>query len=200
MPITKGEQWGHPGDLPPGAPVATSDAEAAALVVEGATTVPTIGIEGGDLARTLGIRTPYRRDTPKQLLPIDALAVELDDGTRHIALAHVLAGNLRLGGAPVALMNAAFVGPRNIAPRAHPGDGKADIVRMELDLGDRIQAWKRMRTGTHVPHPQITIRQRSDGVVELPRPQRIRVDGHRVGTSTTLRFHVIAGAIVVAAS
>jgi diacylglycerol kinase family enzyme len=51
-----------------------------------------------------------------------------------------------------------------------------------------------------VPHPNITIRQRQDGAIELDRPARVRVDGRSVGTSATVRYRVISGAVVVAVS
>ena len=97
-------------------------------------------------------------------------------------------------------MNAAFVGSRNIAPRSHPGDGKAEVVRLDLELGDRLKAWKRMATGTHVPHPSIEIRKRSEGVVELDKARRVHIDGRVVGRTTSVRFAVIPAAIVVAVS
>ena len=197
MPIAKGHEWGETGLLPPGASIAKSDAEAAAFVKDPATT---IGLEDGDLARTLGIHRPYERDTPKHVVPVDALHVLLDDGSEHTCVAHVVFGDLRWHRRSVAIMNAAFIGTRNIAPRAHPGDGKADVVRLNLDLGDRPKAWKRMVTGTHVPHPGIEIRQRQEGVVELERPQRVHIDGILVGRARSVRFHVIPAAILIAVS
>lgn len=197
MPIAKGHEWGEPGRLPSGASIAKSDAEAAAFVKDSAIT---IGLEDGDLARTLGIHRPYERDTPKHVVPVDALYVVLDDGSEHTCVAHVVLGNLRRHRRSVAIMNAAFIGTRNIAPRAHPGDGKADVVRLNLELGDRLKAWKRMITGTHVPHPGIEIRQCLEGVVELERPQRVHIDGQLVGRASSVRFHVIPAAILIAVS
>lgn len=206
MPIAKGEDWGWSGRLPDGAPIATSDAEAAALIdgdiVSGAhvESPMTIGLSGGDMARTLGIRTPYDRSSPKHVVPVDAIQVKLDDGTAHVGLAHVVLGDLRRDRPGIALMNAAFLGPRNITPRSHPGDGKIDVVRMDLGLADRIKAWKRMTTGTHVPHPDITIRQRTEGVLEVDRARVVRVDGTSVGRSAEVHFEVIPAAILIAVS
>ena len=197
MPVAKGQEWGQPGLLPPGAPIASSDAEAAALVVD---PVATIGLEDGDLARTLGIHRPYERDTPKHVVPVDALRVVLDDDSEHTCVAHVVVGDLRRQRHSVAIMNAAFIGTRNIAPRAHPGDGKVDVEQLNLELADRLRAWQRMVTGTHVPHPGIVIRQRAEGAVELERPQRVHVDGRFVGRARNVRFYVIPAAILIAVS
>lgn len=196
MPIAKGEEWGQAGKLPAGAPVASSDTEAASLVG----TVEAIGLSSGDLARTLGIRSPYDPATPKHLVPIDAVRVALDEGPDHVAIAHVVIGDIRRNRQSTTIMNAAFIGVRNIAPRAHPGDGKLDVVHLDLGLGDRLKAWKRMVSGSHVPHPAIAIRKRSEGLVELDRPRRVYIDGQVVGRASTVRYSVIPAAIVVAVS
>lgn len=195
--IAKGEEWGQSGLLPSDAPVASSDSQAADYLQAG---TPIIGLEAGDLARTLGIRAPYDRTSSKHLVPVDAIEVELDDGSVYQCLAHTVVGNVRWRRGTVALMNAAFLESRNIAPRAHPGDGKVDVVRLDLELADRMKAWKRMVTGTHVPHPGIEIRRRSEGLVELKGTCRVHVDGRSVGRTRTLRYRLIPAAIVVAVS
>jgi len=146
MGIAKGEDWGAPGQLPPDAPIATSDLQLAQLVGKH----DVVGVEEGDLARTLGIRKPYDRSTPKHLVPVDAIEIEVDDGSTYTAIAHVIVGHPLASAETVALMNAAFWRGRNIAPRAHPGDGRIDVVHLQLSASDRVKAWKRMATGTHV--------------------------------------------------
>jgi hypothetical protein len=197
VPIEKGEEWGRAGTLPEGAPVATSDAQAAALV---ASRHNTIGLDDGDLARTLGIRKPYDRSSPKQLVPVDALQVELDDGTTYTCLAHAVIGNLVRDNHVVAIMNAAFLGKRNIAPRAHPGDGKADVVTLKLGPGDRFKALQRMATGSHLPHPGIEVRRLTEGFLDLGRRRQVQIDGESCGRSATLKFNVVPDSIVIAVS
>ena len=188
--------------LPADAPVASSDAEVAALI-EGRTDTGTtriIGLDDGDLARTLGIRKPYDRATPKQLLPVDAIEIELDDGSSRLCIAHTIVGNFLLDSQTTALMNAAFIGKRNIAPRAHPGDGLVEVVTMTLSPSDRYKAQRRMVTGSHLPHPGIKVRRLADGVLDLGRPRTVRIDGQACGRSTTIRFRVVSEAIVIASS
>lgn len=194
MPIEKGVEWGSAGQLPPDAPVAETDQVLASLVA----VHPIVGLGDGDLARTLGIRIPYSRSGNKQLLPVDVLRIELDSGETILGAAHAVVGHL-VGRAPfVAIMNAAFIGVRNIAPRAHPGDGLADVVEMSMSPGERLKARQRMVTGAHVPHPSIKIRRRSHGAVDLGRQRAVRVDGRNVGRTSVLRFEVVPSAISIA--
>jgi hypothetical protein len=198
MGIERGAEWGCAGQLSAQDPVVDSDAAAAGFVRLDDTASPvTVGIQAGDLARTLGVRPPVRPG-PKHLVPVDAIVVSLDDGPELTAVANVVVGQLRLGSEVVALMNAAFVADRNLAPRAHPGDGLVDEVSLRLPVSDRRQAWTRMATGTHVPHPGIKIRRRSEGVVELTKSRRVKVDGVAVGKARTLRYRLVPQALVVA--
>jgi len=195
--IRKGHNWGARGQLPPSAPIATSDVEAAALI-GGKHRV--IGLESGDLARTLGIRKPFTRAREHQLVPIDGLHVDFDDGSSVVAIAHVLIGRLAVDRHVIAVMNAAFVGNRNVAPRAHPGDGKADVVSMDLSRSDRLKARSRMITGTHVPHPGISIRKVDAAGFDLGRSRLVTIDGRRCGRRSWVGFKVLPGAIIVAVS
>ena len=193
MPIEKGVDWGTPGRLTRDAPIAETDAEAAALVP--VTTDP-IGLSGGDLARTLGVRQPFDPSATNQLLPIDAIEVGLDEAPPILAVAHIRVGSW-LYGELIAVMNAAFVGQRNLAPRAHPGDGRVDVVTLRLDMTDRIKARRRMTTGTHVPHPDITVRRSAEGVLEFERPRRVLIDGIRRTRATVISYRVRPEAFVV---
>lgn len=187
MGIEKGVEWGAPGVFPSDAPVAQTDADVAALEVAGASV---IGLSGGDLGRTLGARLPFDPSGIKQLLPIDVVEIELDGDVQHICVAHTIVGRFLRQRETTAIMNAAFNGAFNIAPRAHPGDGKVDVVSMNLSVGDRLKARRRMVSGTHVPHPGIKIRRDVQGLVEYERPRQIRIDGEIVGRSSVVRYRV----------
>lgn len=195
MPVERGRDWGRTGRLPDDAPVAVGDVGAADLV-GGPHRI--IGLDGGDLARTLGMRPPYRRSGDKQLVSIDAIEVELDDGSTHRFVAHAVLGRPFVGRESVALMNAAFIGAHNLAPRAHPGDGQVDIVRLDLAVGDRLEARRRSLTGAHIPHPGISIRPGTSGRVEMSRRRSVTIDGRRRGRSASLSFRLLPGALEVA--
>ena len=194
MAIEKGADWGWPGPLPADAPIASNDAEAGDLVRSGQSP---IGLAGGDLARTLGVRLPFERGATGHLLPVDAFRITLDDATSHVGIAHAIVGNLAASAHVVAIMNAAFVGTRNLAPRAHPGDGRLDVVHLRLPVGDRLKALRRMKTGTHMPHPNIEIDRKPLGVIDLGRRRTVFVDGRRVGSARLVHFEILPESVIV---
>lgn len=171
MPIEKGQEWGTSGSLPNGAPCSSSDREMAQLLANGATHVrPT----SGDLARTLGVSEASLRRDAAMLLPIDALRVQLD-GEPHWCVAHVVIGSPKRP--QVVAANAAFLGTWNVAPRAHPGDGKVDVVSFGLSAVDWFKARKRLPTGSHVPHPDITTRAVPEWESTFARSVSVSLDG-----------------------
>ena len=76
-------------------------------------------------------------------------------------------------------MNAAFLGSWNVAPRAHPGDGRLDVLEADLGWGDRWKARQRLPGGTHVPHPGIAQRRVTAGEWSFERPIDVYIDGRR---------------------
>ena len=190
MPIEKGQEWGSAGALPADAPAAENDAAFARLLVEGATHVrPT----GGDLARTLGVSEASLRREAAMLLPIDALTVILD-GEQHRCIANVVIGAANRP--RIVLANAAFVGSWNVAPRAHPGDGKVDVVTFELGFVDWVKARKRLPTGSHVPHPDIKARAMPEWDTTFDRPVALRIDGVGGYRARHIEVHVNPDAVI----
>lgn len=195
MPIARGEDWGWEADASGPWPTCGSDAELAAAIEAG---IEIVELTGGDVARTLGITSAGPNRTAAWHAPLDALRVWVDDEQPIIAAAHVRIGSWTSRGGWQAAMNAAFVGDQNLAPRAHPGDGLADVVTMSLSGSDRYKARHRVRTGTHVPHPGIKVRRTaSETLAVLPR-QRVRVDHRPPVKARTVRIEVVSAAIVAA--
>jgi len=51
--------------------------------------------------------------------------------------------------------NGQYLGDADIAPKAHPADGKADVL---VFCGPALDLWRmggRLRSGTHLPHPRV---------------------------------------------
>jgi diacylglycerol kinase family enzyme len=89
-------------------------------------------------------------------------------------------------------MNAQYVGRHDAAPRAHPGDGLADVVEVAagMSMRERWQATRRSPLGTHVPHRWITTRRVREATVDLGRPTRIVVDGWPMGRASSMTITV----------
>ena len=195
MTIRKGEAWGEPVERPSDLPLVTTDAGISRrYAIDPARPV---GLSGGDLFGSLGCPPP--RDAA-QRLPIDLLEVTLD-GVPTFAAAHVV---LRRGwwrGPVTAVMNVDRIGEWNVAPRAHPNDGRFDVVTVAptMSVRDRWQARKRLPSGTHLPHPEIEVRTATDREFAFGRPVHVWVDGVRVAdaTSVTATIRPDAFAVVV---
>jgi hypothetical protein len=177
MTIRRGQDWGDPGPLDHAADVQATDADAAASLQARRTAgveVPEVGLLGGDLHRTLG--GPGRGETELRTgmgvrYPVDLIEVEATapDGTvtHHTGLAHLeVRGRRRFAGRTVVVMNASFVGPANLGPRAHPNDGRLDVTEGALPRRVWRDAARRALTGTHVPHPDLVETRTAELVVE----------------------------------
>jgi len=192
--IAKGELWGLPGPLPPDGIEVRSDAEARALVEtarrsDGA--LPIIGLLGGDLCATVGGKGEVERlrSAEAMTLPIDIGSV-LIDGRTHWFVSHLVARRSWWRGRVVAVMNAQWIGPWDVAPKSHPNDGLLDVFDGDLTLDDRLKARARLRTGTHVPHPKIHQRRVAALQLEFDRPTPIWLDGEKVASARSLSIRV----------
>lgn len=196
MTVHRGEPWGAVGPLPDEGVVVADDAGARRIVQDARRrggTVPPLGLLGGDLCRTLGGRgdAARLRRSDARRLPVDIGSV-LVDGRHHWFVAHLVARRSWWRGRIVAVMNAEFHGPWDVAPRAHPGDGMLDVVDVapSMTIGDRLRARARLRSGTHVPHPAIRQVRRSAVQFDLGQPLDVWLDGEPVGRATMLSVRV----------
>ncbi|MCU1453502.1 MAG: hypothetical protein JWN46_1648 [Acidimicrobiales bacterium] len=199
MTIRKGERWGEPGALPADGVLVRSDAEARAMVEAARRTgapVPSFGLLGGDLCRTLGGRGDEERIRSGDAMrfPMDLGSV-LIDGRLHWFVAHLVARRSWWHGRVVAAMNAQWIGAWDVAPRSHPNDGLLDTFDADLSLGDRLKARGRLATGTHLPHPGIRERRTASLRVDLERPTDVWLDGERVTRARALAIRIEADAL-----
>jgi len=186
--IQRGAEWGTPIERPPELVVAASDSELGALVT-GRRAEGAIGLSGGDLHRSLGSPLPSRQEMRQ--LPVDALLVELD-GEPVLGVAHVIARRSWWFGPVLAVLNCDHVGAFNVAPRAHPNDGRFDTVEVDaaMPLRSRLQARRRLPTGTHVPHPQIVVGAAERRTWTFTRPMSVVIDGVHCGRCTHLSVEI----------
>jgi putative lipid kinase YegS-like protein len=202
--IERGQDWGRRADRPSDLVEVASDAEAGALVTRlrrADHPVPTLGLLAGDLRRTLGRADRVARlEREVSEFTVD-LGVVVFGGEEHWFVSHVVVRRSWWRGEVVAAMNAQFLGPWDVAPRGHPNDGRLDLVRVrDMGIGDRWKAWRRLPSGTHLPHPgiELTAVSANNGVeLALSRSLRVRVDGTDVGSAERLVLRVEPDALTV---
>jgi hypothetical protein len=191
--IRRGEPWGTPVVRPPDLRVVISDAEVAAAARDDPNRPVTMS--GGDLHRSLG--SPTVR-SEMQRLPIDVLEITADSEV-FTAVAHVVLRRSWWRGRIVAAMNVDHVGGWNVAPRAHPNDGRVDLIDVDatMTLRERWQARVRLATGTHLPHPKITVRTATTAAWTFDRPHGVWIDGVRLTDARSVSVVVRPDAFAV---
>jgi diacylglycerol kinase family enzyme len=155
-----------------------------------------VRLTGGDLLTSLG--GPSSGATVNRF-PVDLLRVAAD-GDELVALAHVIARGRTWWRGPIsAVFNADHVGRWDVVPKAHPGDGRFDIVEVDggMPVRARWQAWRRLPTGTHLPHPMIHVRQADAMTWEFAPPRRLWVDGVAHGAVHRLEVTMSSEGVVV---
>lgn len=195
--IRRGEDWGTIDELPPSASRVESDSELAELVTSARRSGTDIGpvlLAGGDLAGTLGVRPGPTATGTKPRVRLD-IGSALVDGRQYWFVAHLVARRRWWRGRAVVVANAAFLGTWNVAPRAHPGDGRLDVLDGRLTLGDRMRARRRLAAGTHIPHPAIQTRQTVAEQFDLAPALDVWLDGTRVGRASSLSVRVEPAAV-----
>ena len=196
MTVKPGADWGEVVSMPGDLIGVSTDAALREALSQGAA----VRVGGGDLFRTVGA-SPSAGGTALEL-PIDLLRI-VADGVATDAVAHVVARVPgRLGGwrGPIlCVMNVEYLGGHDVAPRAHPNDGRFDVVEVSpsMSLRARGQAYRRLATGTHVPHPDIAARRGREETFTFDRPLQLWIDGVSTGTVRSLTVSVAPDAAVV---
>ena len=204
MSVEKGVPWGAPGPLPDGAVLVHSDAEAREVLEDSRLRredFPTIGLLGGDLCRTLGGRGDEARirGGAVTLATVDVGEVLLDGRVRFFVAHAVVRGSSWWRGELVAAMNAQYLGRWDVAPRAHPGDGLLEVFEVagSMGVGERWKAWRRLPSGTHVPHPAIAVRRVPAVQVDVGGRQ-VWLDGVRLDPADALSIRLRPDALQIA--
>lgn len=167
MTIRKGEEWGTRIVAPD---VITQVGGDRAIAILSSDHV--MSIFEGDLFEALGCPHVVKPGNTCTLLEIDALQcrITFQDGTvrTELAASCIEIGKFtpRIGRSSryICISNAGIVKGRNLTPRAHPNDGIFDVLEISPDISfrNRLQAFKRASTGTHIPHPDISTKRLSE--------------------------------------
>jgi len=199
--IERGQDWGRRVDRPDGLVEVADDAAAGALVTglrRAGRPLPPLGLLAGDLRQTLGqpdAVTALDRQVSEFTVDLGVVTVA---GEAHWFISHVVARRSWWRGEVVAAMNAEFVGAWDVAPRGHPNDGRLDLVRVQdLSVSDRWKAWRRLPSGSYLPHPGIEVRTVTELDLDLPEPLTLHIDGVAAGRADRLVLRVEPDALTV---
>ena len=153
-----------------------------------------VGVEvAGQTAGVEQLHTAVTAEPPTTVaatatrIPLDLVRVEADGHTTWSA-AHVVCRRSWWRGEVVLAMTAQYLGDHDVTPRGHPNDGKVDVLRVDpaMPARARWQATRRARTATHLPHPQLAVRQLDGVELAFARPLHVWVDGSRWRTAEAL--------------
>lgn len=163
--------------VPDGTIFCNSDAECAEAAASGVPFIPLVG----ELAHALGVRSVLI--SPGQqcvILSIDQIVVTAFSISGEVfyfnGISDLTFGNYWHGEFHV-ITSTGRTGGREVCPRAHPGDGVLDHLRVDaaMSLRQRLKARRKMRSGTHLPHPSLGVSRLSS--ITLKGPMLLTLDG-----------------------
>ncbi len=201
MTLRKGDPWGETAPMPADTLVATSDALASRTLQAARNRGDRIeiGLTGGDLWRTLGAPSGGEerlRSGACTRAVVDVGWADLGQFGGHCFIAHCVA-RTRGWSTFTAVMNAEWIGPWDVAPKSHPGDGRFDLFEGSLGLQDRLAVRSRLPTGSHLPHPAIATRKTDEVELEFEKPRRIWLDGAPFPSVSALSIWLEPGSLTV---
>jgi len=188
MGIDPGRSWGTIARCPSRLFVCDDDRQLASSAQDPSIPdEPGLTLRAGNLWRCMGRPRAATAGEMGVAFVVDAMEVTVE-GTRVVVAADSLVVRRPWwrGGALVGRLlwasNSGLFGKRIILPRAHPGDGEWDLLRVNAAMSPkaRLIAWRRSGRGDHLPHPDLSAERFVDLVVELDRRDVVLIDGARV--------------------
>lgn len=165
MTISKLSAYGTSVARPQHLVVLRSDREIANDFLKGGQRTSNTVIQGS-IAQALGITShDSRTNTGAHVthVMIDLLQIEFrttktkDEVSRIVVAGSILLQHHTLLKTHHIISNSGIVRGRDVLPRAHPNDGFVDVLEIDeaITTRQRLFAWRRSRTGSHLPHPQL---------------------------------------------
>jgi diacylglycerol kinase family enzyme len=97
----------------------------------------------------------------------------------------------------VVIANGEYLRGLDLVPRGHPGDGRLEVQVHAVRGRQRRALRARLRTGTHLPHPDVRVAQGRSVRVRWDRPMPVEVDRLGRGRRAALGLRVRPGAILL---
>ena len=205
MTIRKGQEWGHFEDRPNDLLVVADDSAAGELITNQTLDLESplkLSIVKSGLSRTLGIKkAPLRTDqmlcTKFDVIEANYTPVDSADATRRCFIGRTFIYQNLIFGQTIAILNTSFVGKRDWAPKAHPNDGKFDVIELDnsMSIRQRLTAFRLMKSGSHLPHPKIRYTQVPEFVFSGERSASMSIEGVRIGAIRHCVFKVLPDAV-----
>lgn len=208
MPIHKGEEWGVPAAGPPDFTVYGTDSDLAASALEHPGAVHRYRPTASDIAATVGLNPSQ---DPATELPMDALRWgdslvvnmvvlgtpphRLTRWTRSSQFTVAIDGKEWFSGpaTTVVVANGQFFHGRDLVPRGHPGDGRAEVQVWALEPRERAEATARLKAGAHLPHPRI--KERTGHRIEVRSARKVPIEADLLrGRSDHIELEVVPSA------
>ena len=205
MTIRKGQEWGHFEERPSDLQLVADDVAACEViskcVIESSSCL-NLSISKSDMARTLGITGANNLDrqmlcTKFDVIEATYLLTNSEETRRRCFIGRAFVSEKLFFGRTIAVLNSSFVGNRDWAPKAHPNDGKLDLVELDssMKVRQRLTALKLMKSGSHLPHPQIRYRQLSEYEYATEDSASLSIEGVRMGSIRHCLFRVLPDAV-----
>ncbi|MEI7971059.1 MAG: hypothetical protein WCI10_00795 [Actinomycetota bacterium] len=204
MPITPGSPWGITSTVPDHAMQIDSDRQLGTFLRDNAAQQihnQTFFVQSGDILKVLGVSKRTGK-TNRLRVVIDAISVSYTDADGH-EHTDVCIGSLSIArrffrGAISVITNSGFWKQREVAPRAHPNDGKLDIFEVSgaMRRSQRRLMWQKTALGTHLPHPLLAYSQ-GEFFNWSGSPQRLTIDGQFVAWVTQVSCRIQSDCVQV---
>ena len=175
--------------------IAESDKQIAELYEAGESM---IGITGGNLFTSLGGNSTldYPANPTVIACSIDIGCVSIGDDSFYFASTLLILELLRPW-ASTGIANTQVSNGNRYAPKAHPGDGFMEEIESNLHMKQAIIARKKLKTGDHLPHPQLRLKKGRAFNYDFTKAKRIILDNKSIGRHKAFSVKVIPHAIQV---
>ena len=201
MTIREGEPWGEIVDRPTGLPRFETPRALGHALEEQIDNGGSFAcfLDSANVRLLLGVERSFTTSCLR--VSFDALHVEVANNAKvqtFVAVDTVEIGRSYFHGEWMIVTNTGFWRGRRIASRAHPNDGRVDIVTVDphMTFRQRVLARHRMRLSAHLPHPHLSMKQ-VDTVSWSGTPRTVHIDGMRLRAIDSLRVTVIPDAVVL---
>jgi YegS C-terminal NAD kinase beta sandwich-like domain len=206
--IRRGEPWGRPASGPPDLEIRGDDrALAAGVAAAPGALIRYQPASGSDVARAVGLHpgsSPAGTELSMDAIELAGGGIALNmvilgaPPDRLTRLRRSFAARIRVDdadlfdgtAATVLIAVGQWLRGRDVVPRGHPGDGRAELQVYRLKRSERRNMRRRLTEGSHLPHPRILARSARSVEIDARSPMPVEIDGERARAVTRLAVQI----------